>query len=204
VRRVALLSDEDIAQSLRVLEHARRAAPLVHSTIHGERHWQTVARIGLHLAGLTHGAALRVTGLFAILHDACRENENYDPEHGRRAARLVDELAAAGELELPGDELMRLRDAVARHNDGETSLDPVIGVCWDADRLCLPRVGIEPRDELLSTPVARAIRGWARSVIDEPLSEWRPVLALQATPAHEGRNSRTSRAPRHQRPSRSG
>ena len=39
--------------------------------------------------------------------------------------------------------------------DGETTTDPTIGCCWDADRLDLGRVGIEPEAEYQSTVAAR-------------------------------------------------
>ena len=32
--------------------------------------------------------------------------------------------------------------------------DPTIGTCWDADRLHLPRVSIEPNPAFFSTPAA--------------------------------------------------
>jgi hypothetical protein len=76
-----------------------------------------------------------------------------------------------------------LRDAVALHNDGETSLDPAIGVCWDADRLCLPRVGIAPDSTLLSTRSGRKSVGWARTVLNEPLGDWRAILAGGPAPS---------------------
>src|ERR1700694_1219614 len=123
------LSEEEDGELLAVVEQARRMAPLVHSTIHGEQHWQCVARIGAHLARAPDAAALRFTLLFAVLHDSRRENDNYDPEHGHRAAELVDELACDGRLRVDPGLRLRLRDAIARHNDGETTTDPMIGVC---------------------------------------------------------------------------
>jgi uncharacterized protein len=47
--------------------------------------------------------------------------------------------------------------ALTEHADGYKSEDPTIGVCWDADRLDLPRVGIQPNRELLSTTAARKL-----------------------------------------------
>jgi uncharacterized protein len=171
-----MLTTDEIDEAVRILNRVRRGAPLLHSTIHGEPHWQAVARIGLRLAVETPGAEPRLAALFAILHDCRRENDHYDPDHGRRAAGLLDELRASDNLALPHTDFARLRDAVALHNDGETSVDPAIGVCWDADRLCLPRVGIEPEDELLSTRAGRRGRDWARVLIDESVADWRVVL----------------------------
>jgi uncharacterized protein len=153
----------------------------VHSSIHGEQHWQAVARIGARIARDTRGGDLEVVWLFAILHDSRRENDHHDPEHGRRAGQLVDELVGDGLLSLDPDRQLRLRSAVARHEDGETTTDPAIGVCWDADRLCLPRVGIEPDDELLSTHAARTQKVWARGLVEDPVVDWGRVL--KAAPA---------------------
>ena len=41
--------------------------------------------------------------------------------------------------------------------NGLVSEDPTVGACWDADRLDLPRVGIQPDPALFST--ARAHEG---------------------------------------------
>src|SRR5271165_5111284 len=62
----------DIDEALAILERVTGTAPLAGSRIHGEQHWQAVARIGLRLAGATCGADERIALLFAILHDARR------------------------------------------------------------------------------------------------------------------------------------
>lgn len=162
---------------LRICDRARRGAWLAGSRIHGERHWQCVACIGARLARESEGADVIVALLFGILHDCRRENDGWDPGHGARAAALAAELHDAGRLTLADGQLERLRDALTRHDDGSTTLDPVIGACWDADRLCLPRVGIEPRLELLSTALGRTCPAWARTLLNEPLREWRELLA---------------------------
>jgi uncharacterized protein len=41
------------------------------------------------------------------------------------------------------------------HSDRHVEGEPAIRACWDADRLDLGRVGIEPHPELLCTPLAR-------------------------------------------------
>jgi uncharacterized protein len=48
----------------------------------------------------------------------------------------------------------RLGAALVDHANGLVSTEPTIGTCWDADRLHLPRVGIRPRRELVSTEAA--------------------------------------------------
>jgi len=69
----------------------------------------------------------------------------------------------AGELEL-------LCEACIGHSDGLLEADVTVQTCWDADRLDLGRVGIEPDPSRLCTPAAREpeIIAWAfaRSVRD--------------------------------------
>ena len=56
--------------------------------IHGLSHWARVLENGRRLAAV-NGAILEVVELFAVLHDARRENEGMDPGHGRRGADLA-------------------------------------------------------------------------------------------------------------------
>ena len=64
--------------------------PLGNSPIHGLKHWTSVLENGRKLATKT-GANLKVVELFSVLHDARRQNENHDPEHGHKAAALARE-----------------------------------------------------------------------------------------------------------------
>jgi hypothetical protein len=48
------------------------------------------------------------------------------------------------------------------HNGGPPTSDPTLGVCWDADRINIWRVGITPREEFLSTKPGRALVEEAR------------------------------------------
>ena len=134
-----------------VLEGAwRRTSP-----IHGEEHWRCVAATGLGLAGELEGCDRDVVLLFGLLHDTRRENEAVDPGHGPRAAIYTRELVAAGTLRLEDDRLTRLCHAIEEHTNGLVSSDPTVGVCWDADRLHLPRVSITPDPARFSTVLAR-------------------------------------------------
>ena len=49
--------------------------------LHGLPHWERVLQNGLRLAEHT-GADSTVITLFALFHDACRENEWKDKNHG--------------------------------------------------------------------------------------------------------------------------
>jgi hypothetical protein len=124
---------------------------------HGETHWQCVASTGLELAAATPGADPQLALLFGLLHDTRRVNEHVDPGHGPRAAAFARELHGEGLLlGVTGDRLELLARAIERHSDGLVDADPTVAVCWDADRLHLPRVGIVPDPALFSTEVARS------------------------------------------------
>lgn len=109
----------------------------------------------LALAKRTPGCDTKVGRAFALIHDAKRENENHDPEHGQRAAKYAKSLYKKRQLPLTTEQMDKLIYACHYHNDGLTLDDPTIGVCWDADRLDLPRVGIIPDPALLSTQAGR-------------------------------------------------
>lgn len=135
-----------------VVELVRARATWWHSTLHGIGHWRRVANNVGALAPETPGADLEVALLFALFHDAMRENDGHDPEHGRRGGALARELLDG----LAPVRLDLLVGACDEHADGLVSADPTIGVCWDADRLELPRVGITPDPALFSTEAGRA------------------------------------------------
>jgi uncharacterized protein len=124
-------------------------------SFHGPWHWEKVEKNALALAKATKGADKIVAQLFALIHDSQRFNEDEDPQHGHRSAAYAEELFKAGKLEITKDQLVVLMEACKYHNDGELSTDPTIGVCWDADRLDLTRVGITPDPRYLSTQAGK-------------------------------------------------
>jgi len=139
-----------------ILKEAWSRFSLVRSgSFHGLWHWEKVEKNAVFLAKNTEGADKTVAQLFALIHDSKRENEDEDPEHGHRAAKWAEELFEAGRLKINRNQLSKLVEACKYHNDGKTSDDPTIGVCWDADRLDLPRVGITPDPKLLSTEAGK-------------------------------------------------
>jgi uncharacterized protein len=141
-----------------LLRAVRERSTGIDSSIHGERHWRAVAANGLWLANADPLVDRVMVFLFALLHDAMRESDGYDPEHGGRAAALAADLHAVGLIRIGATQLELLQHACAEHADGFVSPDPTVGACWDADRLDLPRVGITPDPSLLSTARARAGR----------------------------------------------
>ena len=138
-----------------LLAAVRARSTGIGSHIHGERHWRTVGANGLWLAASVPGADTHVVLLFALLHDTMRLNDARDPEHGPRAAAFAVALHEEGLLAVTNAQLDHLHHACFEHADGTVSDDPTVGVCWDADRLDLPRVGITPRPDLFSTEAAR-------------------------------------------------
>ena len=103
--------------------------------------------------------------LFALFHDSMRLNDGRDPQHGPRGAALAQELRGeAFDLHEAGMGLLGF--ACEEHTNGGVGSDPTVGVCWDADRLNLWRVGIRPDPRLLSTDAARGGERikWAREL----------------------------------------
>jgi uncharacterized protein len=129
--------------------------------IHGIPHWARVLENGRRLASIT-GADLAVVELFAIFHDACRQSDGRDPDHGPRAADLVRSLRAA--IPLDDGRIAHLVEACACHTRGPRhGAAMTVLACLDADRLDIPRVGKWIRPELLCTAAARNPRliAWA-------------------------------------------
>jgi uncharacterized protein len=138
------------------------------SPIHGESHWQRVAAAGLALLPETPDADPALVFLFALFHDSMRLNDNHDPLHGPRGAALAGELR--GEVfDLEDAEMALLGFACEEHTNGGVSSETTVGVCWDADRLNLWRVGRRPDPRLLSTEAARSEERivWARHLQGE-------------------------------------
>jgi uncharacterized protein len=109
--------------------------------------------------------------LFALFHDSMRLNDNYDPLHGPKGAALARELR--GEVfDLEDAEMGLLVFACEGHTKGVVDSHPTVGVCWDAGRLNLWRVGIRPDPRWLSTEAARNEEriGWVRDLHWERLS----------------------------------
>ncbi len=128
---------------------------------HGPVHWARVLETGLRLAEAT-GANRDVVQLFAVFHDAKRFSEGTDYDHGQRGADHAAELLGTA-FELPDPEFDLLYQACAEHELGFTDADITVQVCWDADRLDLGRVGIDPSPAALCTHAARShqMLAWA-------------------------------------------
>jgi uncharacterized protein len=125
------------------------------SAIHGPEHWTRVERNGLFLCEHVPEADPFVVRLFAACHDAARQNDGVDAEHGPRAAELVRQWRPR----LDAEQLERLIDAVFLHTTIRDPRDrsPTLRVCLDADRLDIARAGLVPDPRYMATPVARQL-----------------------------------------------
>jgi uncharacterized protein len=119
---------------------------------HGIKHWERVWHIGNRLADL-NGADKKVISYFALLHDACREDEGEDKNHGPRAVEFIQQHKQYIDLDKP--QFNKLIVAIGGHTGGSISKDITIGTAWDADRLDLGRVWIMTDKQYLSTQASK-------------------------------------------------
>jgi len=142
--------------------------------IHGIAHWARVYENGQRLAKL-NGADEYVVALFAVFHDACRLSDGMDIFHGRRGAKLAEQMRGSF-FELDDAEFGMLYRACAQHTEGRVKDSGTgraaltVQTCWDSDRLDLPRAGITVQPQRLATEAARQeeIIRWA----EERSSAW--------------------------------
>jgi uncharacterized protein len=127
-----------------------------HSYFHGEDHWRRVAAAGHALLKDTPAADPLLVFLFALFHDSMRLTDGHDPDHGPRAAVLVQEVRDHLPPRITDAQIDTLVYACNEHTFGGISSDPTVAVCWDADRLNLWRVGIRPDPLRLSTAAAKS------------------------------------------------
>ncbi len=125
--------------------------------LHGVAHWERVERNGLLLA--TPECDVTVIRLFAYLHDSCRENDGYDLEHGPRAALMMENLRDNLLKDLSDEQFSLLQQACRQHTSTRSTSNPTIDACFDADRLDLGRVGIQPDPEKMATARGKEMAG---------------------------------------------
>lgn len=176
----------DLIPSRRLLEnfedlvaevHSR--SPLWDSRDHGDHHWRLVAWTGAELLEEEGRGDPLVTLLFGLFHDSQRENEYTDPEHGPRGAKLARELLPQYGVDQRTIDLVA--EACELHTKASATDDPVLGLCWDSDRLNLWRVGTEPDPYYLSTSAAKKPERikWALELQEEQPS-WEEIAERYA------------------------
>ncbi len=147
-----------------LIEAIRKQYHLSWDGIHGIGHWARVYENGFRIAASLDGVNTKVVELFAVFHDARRDNDGADQDHGYRGAKLANELRGRI-FELSDKEFTLLYMACCDHTAGHTDADVTVQTCWDADRLDLGRVGILPDPRYLCTAVAKNpdLIAWADS-----------------------------------------
>lgn len=123
--------------------------------IHGLEHSERVDGFGCSLAQETTEADRDVIRWFAYLHDYKRINNGYDINHGQRAAEYIDTIRETYLINLSDAQIESLKYACANHTIKHKTGDVTIDICFDADRLDLPRVGIKTNADKLATEIAR-------------------------------------------------
>ena len=165
-----------------------RALARIDSTIHGPAHWARVVQFGTRLARIIPLSREETfcVQLFGWTHDLARLDDGMDPQHGPAGARYLAEVIETTGLEVPEGGAEVVARAIRHHSDGVTAGEAArlgwleglpwereralltIGACWDADRLDLLRLGMEPLAHKMSTPgwaevaaYAYRVHGWA-------------------------------------------
>lgn len=153
------------------------------SAWHGEEHWRCVAATGLALGNDARHVDRALVLCFGLLHDTRRENESVDRGHGARAEAFALELRDEGALPLDDGPFHLLCEALRLHSDGLVSEDATIGACWDADRLHLPRVSIQPDPLRFSTRAAHGeeVLAAAAALRRHGAPSWEELVALASS-----------------------
>ena len=129
--------------------------------LHGVLHWNAVFQNCLMLNPVATIVDEWFYWCFSCLHDCCREDEYVDPEHGQRAADIIEDTVTRF-----GNEL---HSAILDHSIGDVASTPLVNVCWDADRLELVRVNITPDPAFMCTEAGKeAARAYNPSLIVKP------------------------------------
>ena len=120
--------------------------------VNGISHWFRVLINGRIMAKHLD-VNLKVIELFALIHDIRRWNHLSDINHGLRAADFCNSLNGKW-FEADETEMRLLRIACRYHSDGKLHPNLTVQTCWDADRLDLGRVGIDPNPTYLGAYIA--------------------------------------------------
>ena len=136
-----------LVEDIRAYVHSRWTL----DSVHGLKHWDRVYENGQKL--LTPEVHSIVVELFAYLHDSCREDNDIDIHHGKRAAKWIKTLRHTYLKELSDEDFTLLHDACYFHTISHKTGNPTIDACFDSDRLDLWRVGIIPAPKRMATEI---------------------------------------------------
>ena len=124
-------------------------------SIHALSHWKRVERNGLYLAQF-NDANKDVIQYFAFLHDCRRLHDGHDEGHGKRAADYARKIRSDF-IDLSDDDFELLYYCCSWHTKGRVADNDTISCCWDADRLDLTRLAMEPNSRFLFTDQAKSM-----------------------------------------------
>jgi uncharacterized protein len=96
-------------------------------------------------------ADIDVIMAFAYLHDSERLDNGSDIDHGKRASKHIDTIRNTILRQLSDEQISKLKRACELHTTTHKTGDITIDICFDADRLDLPRVGIAPLPHKMAT-----------------------------------------------------
>ena len=161
--QLRILCDGEMAQITRHHQHIEAVKAHVLSTFdqqacgtfHGPEHWTRVSAHG-HAVARSLGEDPLVAHVFGWVHDSQREDEGFDLEHGPRAAAFIEAHRTSLFAFLGDEQVKQLAHACDLHSNGMTQGPALVRACWDADRLDLWRVDIEPCPRYLCTDYAKS------------------------------------------------
>lgn len=157
------------------------ASPLASSELHGMRHWLAVRDTAVELLAEEQATcpwATQTITLFALFHDCARTTEGRCVEHGKAGANRLRAADLNSYRDAYGDPLFSglVSAPLARYAcEVHTLVDrpdtspllsgggftrpqlAVIGICLDADRLDLPRVGTLPNPAFMASATGKRL-----------------------------------------------
>jgi uncharacterized protein len=147
-----------------------------YSELHGRKHYANVMRAGLELAA-HYNLNPKLFKYFAYLHDSCRHNEDYDPNHGPRASEYINKIKDL--IDLCTVERWQLQSACALHTSAkpwDNKKYTLFEKCaFDADRSDIGRVCLEVDPKYLFTQKGKEIFVHERH--DYKQNRWATVYA---------------------------
>lgn len=149
-------------------DYAVKHSKMGYYSIHGPSHWDRVAKNADVLK--TSEVDVLVVKAFAYIHDVERVNENVDPQHGPRAAKLIDEIRTTELAFLTDRQIEQLKEACRLHTSTWRTEDATVNACFDADRLDLGRVGITPNPNRMATVSGRILA--EKLALENPEEDW--------------------------------
>ena len=127
-------------QLIQLIKDVKQDYKLDINGIHGIAHW---TRVFYNARYLYNSMALKdgfdVICLFPFIHDCQRSSDGRDDiDHGIRAAEFA-EYYCPKHFDLTPTHLGQLTLACAGHTTERFNDDPIVQICWDADRLDIGR-----------------------------------------------------------------